>query len=225
MDNKAYFILATVILFAVVGCAGIYYSLNKKEDAVPVKISVPVPSSATNEITAPASTTPAQDQSINNTKTMNTITLDTSMGKIVFTTYNDIAPKTAENFITLANKGFYNGVIFHRVIDGFMIQGGDPTGTGTGGPGYTIPDEFVPGSQVAKDGYKKGVVAMANTGQPNSGGSQFFIMLADYPLPYSYTIFGKVISGQEVVDAIGRVKTGASDKPFVPVVIDKVTVE
>ncbi|MCK9351396.1 MAG: peptidylprolyl isomerase [Candidatus Pacebacteria bacterium] len=155
---------------------------------------------------------------------MNTVTIDTSMGKIVFETYNNDAPKTVENFITLANKGFYNGVIFHRVIDGFMIQGGDPTGTGSGGPGYQFADELNPNTASYKTGYKKGVVAMANAG-PNTNGSQFFIMLEDYPLPNLYTIFGKVVSGQEVVDAIGKVKTGTNDKPLSPVTINKVTVE
>ncbi|MCX6736260.1 MAG: peptidylprolyl isomerase [Candidatus Parcubacteria bacterium] len=154
---------------------------------------------------------------------MNTITLDTNMGKIVFETYNNDAPKTVENFVTLAKKGFYNGVIFHRVISGFMIQGGDPTGTGMGGPGFKFEDELNPNTASYKAGYKKGVVAMANAG-PNTNGSQFFIMLEDYPLPNAYTIFGKVISGQEVVDAIGKVKTGANDKPITPVVINTATI-
>ena len=155
---------------------------------------------------------------------MNTITLETNHGKIVFQTYNDDAPKTVENFVTLAKKGFYDNVIFHRVIKGFMIQGGDPTGTGTGGPGYKFADEINPRSPLYQTGYKKGVVAMANAG-PNTNGSQFFIMLADTPLPPSYTIFGHVISGQEVVDEIGNVKTGAADKPVEAVVMKKVTVE
>ena len=161
---------------------------------------------------------------INNKKTMNTVTLETSMGKIVFETYNDDAPKTVENFITLAKKGFYNGLIFHRVIDGFMIQGGDPTGTGMGGPGYSFADELNPNTPSYKAGYVKGVVAMANSG-PNTNGSQFFIMLENNALPNSYSIFGKVISGQDVVDAIGKVKTDANDKPIAPVVINNAIVE
>lgn len=152
------------------------------------------------------------------------ITLETSMGKIVFETYNNDAPKTAENFIKLANKGFYNGLIFHRVIKNFMIQGGDPTGTGSGDPGYKFADELNPNTESYKAGYKRGVVAMANSG-PNTNGSQFFIMHADYPLPNNYTIFGKVVSGLETVDAIANVKTDSNDKPLSPVTIRKVTVE
>jgi len=154
---------------------------------------------------------------------MNTVTLKTNLGEIKFETYNADAPKTVKNFVDLANKGFYNGVIFHRVIKGFMIQGGDPEGNGTGGPGYTFEDELNPETESYKTGYKKGVVAMANAG-PNTNGSQFFIMHEDYPLPNNYTIFGKVISGQEVVDKIANVATDPNDKPLEPVVIESVTV-
>jgi peptidyl-prolyl cis-trans isomerase A (cyclophilin A) len=213
MDNKYHFILAIAVLFAVIG-SGIYYSQNKTAGNTAMEKTSQTP----------PKTEPIQQQAINNTKNMNTITLETSMGNIVFETYNNDAPKTVENFITLAKKGFYDGIIFHRVIDGFMIQGGDPTGTGTGGPGYSFADELNPNTDSYKAGYKKGVVAMANAG-PNTNGSQFFIMLEDYPLPNSYSIFGKVVSGQETVDAIGKVKTGANDKPVTPVVIKKVTVE
>ena len=151
------------------------------------------------------------------------VTIKTNKGEIKFETYDADAPKTVENFITLANKKFYDGVIFHRVIDGFMIQGGDPTGTGTGGPGYKFADELNPQTESYKNGYKKGTVAMANAG-PNTNGSQFFIMVADYPLPNSYTIFGKVIAGQEVADAIAKVAKNGSDKPLENVVMEKVTV-
>lgn len=152
------------------------------------------------------------------------ITIKTNMGEIKFETYDADAPNTVKNFITLAEKGFYNGVIFHRVIPGFMIQGGDPLGTGTGGPGYSFADELNPNTDSYKAGYKKGVVAMANAG-PNTNGSQFFIMVADYPLPNNYTIFGKVISGQEVADAISKVKTGAGDKPISEVKMESVAVD
>lgn len=154
----------------------------------------------------------------------NMIILSTNLGDITFETYNSDAPKAVENFIALAKKGFYNGVIFHRVIKGFMIQGGDPTGTGRGGPGYTFADELNPATASYKAGYKKGVVAMANAG-PNTNGSQFFIMLADYPLPNSYTIFGKVVSGQDIVDKIGLLKTDADDKPLTAAIIKSVKVE
>ncbi len=154
---------------------------------------------------------------------MHIVTLKTNFGEVQFETYDADAPKTVENFIGLASKGFYNNLIFHRVIKGFMIQGGDPKGNGMGGPGYEFADELNPNTESGKAGYKKGVVAMANAG-PNTNGSQFFIMLADYPLPYNYTIFGKVIKGQEVVDAIGNTQIGANDKPVKPIIMEKVTV-
>ena len=150
------------------------------------------------------------------------VTIDTNYGTIVFETYDTDAPNTVKNFITLAGKGFYNGVIFHRVIKGFMIQGGDPTGTGAGGPGYKFADELNPNTSSYRAGYKKGVGAMANAG-PNTNGSQFFIMTEDYPLPKNYTIFGKVVSGQEVVDKIANSPTDAGDRPVTPVVMKTVS--
>ena len=125
--------------------------------------------------------------------TMKTATLETTMGDIVVELYEEDAPRTVQNFETLIQKGFYNGLVFHRVIGGFMIQGGDPSGNGTGGPGYIFEDELNSETPSYKEGYKKGVLAMANRG-PNTNGSQFFIMLKDTPLPHSYTIFGKVLS-------------------------------
>ncbi len=173
-----------------------------------------------------ATTTPAQASTteVKLDKIKNMITIETNYGKIVFETYNSDAPNTALNFVTLANKGFYNGLTFHRVINGFMIQGGDPNGNGTGGPGYQFPDELNPSTASYQAGYKKGVVAMANAG-PNTNGSQFFIMTADYPLPHSYTIFGKVVSGQDVVDKIANLPTGANDKPVSLVIMKTVTVK
>ena len=155
---------------------------------------------------------------------MHIVKIVTNMGEIKIQTYDNDAPKTVENFISLAEKGFYNNLIFHRVISGFMIQGGDPNGNGTGGPGYQFEDELNPEADSYKAGYKKGVVAMANAG-PNTNGSQFFIMLQDYPLPNNYTIFGKVIAGQEVVDAIGQTAIDANDKPLESVIIESVVVE
>jgi cyclophilin family peptidyl-prolyl cis-trans isomerase len=154
---------------------------------------------------------------------MNKITIETSKGTIVFETYDADAPNTVKNFITLANKGFYNGLIFHRVINGFMIQGGDPTGTGMSGPGYQFADELNSSTPSYKAGYVRGTVAMANSG-PNTNGSQFFIMQKDNPLPHNYTIFGKVISGMDIVDAIATTKTGSNDKPVTDIVMKKVTV-
>ena len=171
------------------------------------------------------SETLGETNSTNQTKKnmAHTITIKTNLGEIKFQTYDGDAPKTVENFITLANKKFYDGVIFHRVIPGFMIQGGDPTGTGAGGPGYKFADELDPKTESYKNGYKKGTVAMANAG-PDTNGSQFFIMVANNPLPNNYTIFGQVISGQEVADAISNVARNASDKPLTNVVMEKVTV-
>ena len=146
---------------------------------------------------------------------------ETNRGTFRVELFTDLAPKTAQNFIDLAKKGFYDGVIFHRVIDGFMIQGGDPKGTGTGGPGYTIPDEFGPG--LKHDG--PGVLSMANAG-PNTGGSQFFITLVPTPwLDGKHAIFGRVVSGMDVVEAIGKVKTGPQDRPVEDVVMNSVRIE
>jgi cyclophilin family peptidyl-prolyl cis-trans isomerase len=149
-----------------------------------------------------------------------TVTIETNHGTIRAEMFVDKAPKTAGNFIELAKKGFYDGVIFHRVIDGFMIQGGDPTGTGRGGPGYQIDDEFGPGLAHTQPG----LFSMANAG-PDTGGSQFFITLAATPwLDRKHAIFGKVTSGLDVVKAIGKVATGPGDRPVEDVVMEKVTV-
>ncbi len=164
-----------------------------------------------------------EDLLINENKMNYIITLETTKGEIQFETYIDDAPNTVKNFITLAKKSFYDGVIFHRVIDGFMIQGGDPTGTGMGGPGYTFNDEIDSNSLLYQEGYKKGVIAMANAG-PNTQGSQFFIMVDNYPLPPAYTIFGKIIAGQDVADAIAKVEKNENDKPIEDVVIKKVSI-
>lgn len=175
-------------------------------------------------INSPKISSPSSSkQTIASEKQTTTATIKTNKGDIEIEFYTQDAPNTVANFIKLARQGFYNGVIFHRVIKGFMIQGGDPTGTGTGGPGYKFADELNPTSPSYKAGYKKGVVAMANAG-PDTNGSQFFIMLADYPLPNNYTIFGKVIQGQSVVDKIGDEPTGPNDRPVTPVAMISVTV-
>lgn len=167
---------------------------------------------------------PKQNSNSRLRNNLHTITIATSLGEIEFETYDADAPETVKNFITLAQKGFYNNLIFHRVVPGFVIQGGDPKGDGTGGPGYEFKDELNPETESYKAGYKKGVVAMANRGT-NTNGSQFFIMLRDNNLPHNYTIFGKVIRGQDVVDVIGKVPTGAGDRPQTPVVMKEVRVE
>jgi cyclophilin family peptidyl-prolyl cis-trans isomerase len=147
-------------------------------------------------------------------------TFETSMGTFKIELFDDLAPKTCRSFMDLADRRFFDGIIFHRVIDGFMIQGGDPTGTGTGGPGYQIPDEF--GEGLTHD--TPGILSMANSG-PNTGGSQFFITLAPTQwLDGKHAIFGKVTSGLEVVQAIGKVKTTPNDRPITNVVINKLYV-
>ncbi len=156
--------------------------------------------------------------------------LHTSMGNITVKLYAADAPKTVENFTKLAASGFYDGVKFHRVIEGFMIQAGDPKSKddslmaqwGTGGPGYQFADEINPSSDLYKRGYVHGVVAMANSG-PDTNGSQFFIMAANYKLPPQYTIFGEVTSGLDVVDAIDAVATNKSDRPLEPIVIKTIS--
>ncbi|MEK7644725.1 MAG: peptidylprolyl isomerase [Patescibacteria group bacterium] len=185
--------------------------------------TVPTPITQNTQATSTV-TTNTMPTSATTPTSAKTVTIETNKGTIVFEMFPSDAPKTVENFATLAQKGFYDGVIFHRVIDGFMIQGGDPTGTGMGGPGYQFADELNPSTPSYKLGYQKGMVAMANAG-PNTNGSQFFIMLKDTQLPHSYTIFGRVISGQDVVDAIGKVQVGANDKPVDAVVMRKVTVK
>jgi peptidylprolyl isomerase len=146
------------------------------------------------------------------------VLLETNMGEITIELRDDM-PITAGNFKKLVNDGFYNGVIFHRVIDGFMIQGGDPTGTGRGGPGYAIKDEFT--SQNRND---RGTISMANAG-PNTGGSQFFINLVDNNyLDKMHPVFGEVVTGMDVVDSISKVKTGPMDRPLKDVVIVKAKV-
>lgn len=155
------------------------------------------------------------------------VTITMKDGKVIKAElYPDMAPNTVNNFISLINKGFYNGTIFHRIIRGFMIQGGDPTGTGMGGPGYEIDGEF------SMNGFKNplkhtaGVLSMARTMAPNSAGSQFFIMHKDAPhLDGQYAAFGKITEGMDNVDAIASVETDYSDKPYDDQVMETVTVE
>ena len=146
---------------------------------------------------------------------------NTSMGNFKIELYADKAPLTVGNFQKLADQGFYNGLIFHRVIPDFMIQGGCPHGTGRGGPGYNIKDEFHP--DLKHD--SKGILSMANAG-PDTGGSQFFITVAPTPwLDKHHSIFGKVIDGYEVVEKISKLPTGRNDKPLDDVIINKITIK
>ncbi len=151
---------------------------------------------------------------------MSKATMQTNQGAIEIELFDDDAPKTAENFKKLANDGFYNGVIFHRVIPDFMIQGGDPTGTGTGGPGYQFEDEF------NDHKVERGALAMANAG-PNTNGSQFFIVTAEATpwLDGKHTVFGKVTSGMEVVDTIEQTETDPRDKPLEEMRIESISLD
>ena len=199
---KKMLILAVTFLFcltAVTGCAGPGSKTVEKTE--PTKADTPLPPTDPNKKNSLA-------------------VFETSMGTFKVELFEDKAPRTAQNFISLVNKGFYNGLIFHRVIDGFMIQGGDPKGNGTGGPGYVIPDEFH--KDLKHTG--AGILSMANAG-PNTGGSQFFITLDATPwLDGKHAIFGKVVEGLDVIKAIGKVKTGAQDRPQTDVVMKKVTI-
>lgn len=172
------------------------------------------------------------------TNTMNPVAVfNTNQGVIKLELFADQMPITVGNFIALAEDGYYDGTKFHRVIDGFMIQGGDPNSKGddpaiygTGGPGYTIEDEFVAGELLTN---VRGTIAMANTGQPNSGGSQFFINTVDntgldfdkQPLTSKHPVFGRVIEGMEVVDTISTTETGARDLPVEPIIIESLVIE
>ena len=140
--------------------------------------------------------------------------------------YPEIAPESVKNFVSLIQKGFYDGLTFHRIIPRFMIQGGCPQGIGTGGPGYTIKGEFASNGIQNNLKHERGVLSMARSMMPNSAGSQFFIMHEAAPhLDGQYAAFGQVVEGLEVVDAIASVRTGANDRPLEPVVIEKMTVE
>lgn len=190
----------------------------------------------TNEAELETNTTPMEEEimvydktytnppefSIDVTKTY-TAEINTTSGLMTVELFTDIAPNTVNNFVALSEDGYYNNIIFHRVIKDFMIQGGDPSGTGHGEmgkyPGYEFRDELdnpMP--------YEKGILAMANRG-PNTNGSQFFIMHTDYPLPYQYTIFGKVTEGLDVIDQIAMVETDSSDKPLSDVIINSITIK
>mgnify|MGYP001583108054 CR=1 FL=1 len=237
MNTSRWFGLLLIVILVL---AGIHWYLNSRPDAYFNQYGTEASSTPlTSDQNAPTNKT--QDANASNTKPtgkenktnsnnltvknfMHTITIETNKGTIVFETYDADAPKTVKNFITLAEKGFYNNLIFHRVIKDFMIQGGDPLGTGMGGPGYKFEDELNSATESYKVGYVRGAVAMANSG-PNTNGSQFFIMHKDMALPHNYSIFGKVVSGMDVIDAIAGTAVDGANKPISDVVMKKVAVK
>lgn len=202
MKRSLRFLLLGVSLAGVIAATALHFSGPQETKA---------PQQSTAAVTAVDATPIADHYAVFNT----------NMGSFTVRLYGSKTPITVKNFDNLVDKGFYNGLTFHRIIDGFMIQGGDPVGNGTGGPGYAIPDEFV------KDLHfdRAGLLAMANSG-PNTGGSQFFITLAPTPwLDNHHTIFGVVIKGLEIVEKIGKVQTDRQDKPKTPVVIESITLK
>ncbi|MBX7218578.1 MAG: peptidylprolyl isomerase [Blastocatellia bacterium] len=221
-------VLFFVVAVSLTGCES--STPPPAQPTTPAPTSTPTPETKPAQPETKAPETPAKDAApdakpVPGKKQI--ATLETNKGTIKFELLESDAPKACENFRLLANRGYYNGIIFHRVINGFMIQGGDPNGTGTGGQsawGGEFADEINPSSEVYKTGYAPGIVAMANRG-PNTNGSQFFIMHKKYPLPPNYTIFGRVIEGQSVVDAIATTQTGPGDRPVTPITIKKAKVE
>jgi len=215
MNNKA-IIFIFIILIAVLLIIG-YTNLprDNNEKTPPVLEEQEEKMVQKDEIQKPP------EMQIDTSKTYKAV-LSTSEGNITINLYADKTPITVNNFVSLSQKGFYNKTIFHRIIKDFMIQGGDPNGDGTGGPGYKFNDEPFEGE------YKRGIVAMANAG-PNTNGSQFFIMHNDYNLPKNYVIFGEVIQGIDVVDKIAEAPvkqsiSGESSQPANPVVIESVKI-
>jgi len=208
---------AYVMLLAVIFLIGLFFLFTNRGNNERAKTQVQVGPT----VIATTMPTPTSMET-NKSKNFQAL-MTTSVGEITIQLFADKTPLTVNNFVTLAQKNFYNNTVFHRVIKGFMIQGGDPKGDGTGSPGYTFADEPFEGE------YARGTVAMANAG-PNTNGSQFFIMHQDYALPKNYVIFGKVISGIETVDKIAEAPTainpgsGENSKPVTPVVVKSVTI-
>ena len=204
-----------IVLILLISCGGSTETSNETTVTTTTETTTTLGENMDKTYTQP------HEMTINNSKSYTAI-IKTSLGDMKVEFFTNDAPMTVNNFINLAQDGYYDGVIFHRVISDFMIQGGDPSGTGHGDygkyPGYQFQDEL--NNQIP---YSKGILAMANSG-PNTNGSQFFIMHVDYPLPYNYTIFGKVVEGLDVIDIIATVETGAGDKPTSDVIIETVEI-
>ena len=221
--KKINLLLTAFVLFAFViaGCGKKEESTTTTTPQTTTNTTTPVPTKVdtVKKDTATTKEDANGDEKTTDTKGKNIVKMETTMGTIKIKLFTKEAPITTQNFIDLINKKFYDGIIFHRVIDGFMIQGGDPKGTGTGGSDKTIQDEFGPGLKHSK----AGMLSMANRG-PNTGTSQFFITLAPTPhLDGKHAIFGEVIGGMDVVNKIGKTKTGQGDRPETEVKMTKVT--
>jgi peptidyl-prolyl cis-trans isomerase A (cyclophilin A) len=215
-----------IIVLAAIGIGG-YYLLRGKNNSsseTQTNNSSTSPNNNMSDTTTPPATQTPDTNTATQVSDHPVATIDTNMGTFKITLDHTAAPKTVENFVKLSNQGFYNGLKFHRVVANFVIQGGDPKGDGTGGPGYTVPAEI-------KLTHKKGAIAMARTGDDvnptrASSGSQFYVALQDLPeLDGQYTVFGYVTSGMDVVDAIGKVQTGPGDFPLKDVIINKITIQ
>jgi len=210
---KKLFVFVTLMFFAtvlVIGCG--------KEEPKKEEVKKPETETKQNVQTEVKKDSLKTEEKKGDTKKLDYVQFETTMGKFKVKLYSDKAPITTDNFRSLVEKKFYDGIIFHRIIDGFMIQGGDPTGTGRGGSGKTIQDEFGPGLKHSKTG----ILSMANAG-PNTGTSQFFITLGPQPhLDGKHAVFGEVVEGLDVVGKIGKTKTGAQDRPVEDVKMTKV---
>lgn len=242
MANIRHILITLVGSVVLVGLISLWFGYRTGQlatllgkDAADPYSELPGPLTPEEQVSAPNDT--SSDAPMDTQKTNPTVVFKTTKGDITLELYQDVMPITVGNFLTLVQNNFYDGIKFHRVIDGFMIQGGDPNTKGTdqstygkGGPGYTIQDEFVADARLSN---VRGTIAMANTGQPNSGGSQFFINLVDntgldfdkQPLSSRHPVFGAVISGMDVVDAIGKSETNTSDLPVDPIVIEDIEVK
>ena len=212
IEKSLKLILVTLIMtsLVLVGCGTPKITTNKTEE---------------NDTTSSSESSGTNSLETNKSLPLVTITVE-GYGVIEAELYPEVAPNTVNNFIDLSNKGFYNNLKFHRIIKGFMIQGGDPNGDGTGGPGYSIEGEFTSNGFANSLKHTKGVLSMARAQDPNSAGSQFFIMTNEASqLDGNYAAFGKVISGLDIVEKIENVKTGSNDKPKEDVVIKSITVD
>ena len=221
---------AALLLFAAIGCAKTYANtMAPAGSAAETDTTMTSSTDAQENVPSAAESKTDETNKTEENSTMQnpvaTITMKDG-GVMKLELYPDVAPNTVKNFISLANAGFYDGLTFHRIIAGFMIQGGDPNGTGSGGPGYSIKGEFTSNGFKNDLKHKRGVISMARTMIPDSAGSQFFIMHADYPyLDGEYAAFGMLLEGFDVLDAIATVQTNRNDAPLTPVVIDTIRVD